>query len=392
MWDSFTNRYNLISTTGIKGISSKSDYQKVSYQSGEGFTGHVVTEKQSIIIDDISVEKDNGGHIGKYPEDVKHQQEQRKTMMLVPIFRPSKRDEIVGILRFVNKKNSANTNVIDYFNDSDEEIISYASKYLALTIDYFLGEEERNDFISKLSHEFSSPANLIYVSAGRLLKYKDDPHFFKRYVTPYLENIRDFSKLQLQQADTNLHVSKIRQNTSRAQKYDPKFHLLTDIITQGKTAVIPHARIEDIRFDNIEIDKNFPNWMLYIDKGAFVTIFYNLLTNAIKYRNPNRNFSVKITGKEFNNWLIINISDYGLGIEMNDIEKIFLMGYRANNVTIYNSDGFGIGLPVVKQIVEDFGGMIYVSSPMTPTIFEIKLPEKLFNSQYTKEIIWNSEK
>ena len=76
-------------------------------------------------------------------------------MMVIPIFRPSKRDEVIGILRLVNKKNEKNKNVVDYFNNGDVELIRYACKYLALTFDYFLGEEERNDFVSKLSHEFS---------------------------------------------------------------------------------------------------------------------------------------------------------------------------------------------------------------------------------------------
>jgi signal transduction histidine kinase len=90
--------------------------------------------------------------------------------MIIPVFRPSKQKEVIGILRFVNKKNVVHKNVVDYFNDADVEMMSCAADYLALIIDYFLGEKERADFISRLSHEFRTPANSIRVSAESLIR------------------------------------------------------------------------------------------------------------------------------------------------------------------------------------------------------------------------------
>ncbi|MDR1582403.1 MAG: GAF domain-containing sensor histidine kinase [Prevotellaceae bacterium] len=399
MWDSFMNHFKLLLTTGIvnkqlyikgeKVLINKNDFQTIFYQAGEGFTGEAAKEKRSMICDDLDKEKNNPIHKEKFIEST---QNKGKTMMIVPILRPSKSDEVIGILRFVNKTNQKNSKVVDYFNAADKEIIEYASKYLALIIDYFLGEEERNDFISKLSHEFRTPALLINLSADRLIKNNKRSSFLLRYLPPYLENIRDFSKLQLQQAESNLHISKIRVSTPRSQKYITEEHLLKDVICQGKTTVIAFARVEGVRFDDIGIDVNFPAWKLYIDEVGFTTVFYNLLTNAIKYRNPNIGFSVTITGEEINNWLIVNVSDYGLGIEPEDKDKIFLMGFRGDNVTKHNKDGFGIGLPVVKRIIEDFDGEIRVSNFFNPTTFEIKLPKKLFNDKYTKETVWNSVK
>lgn len=390
LWDSYMNHYKLSSTTGIEKVKSKFDYQNVFYQAGVGLTGKAADRRESKIYDNlVKEEQTNPDYKQRFKEVTAHA---GKTMMVIPIFRPSKQDEVIGILRFVNKRNRVDKNIVDYFNDADEEIISYASKYLALTIDYFLGEEERNDFISKLSHEFSSPANTIHISSDRLLKHGNNEVFMNRYLVSYLEDIRDLSKLQLQQADTNLHVSKIRVNTPRSQKYKPKRYLFRDIIEQGKVTVIPFARMEGVRFDNIKIDSNFPDWYLYIDKGAFITIFYNLLTNAIKYRNPHSEFSIDIKGELVEKHIIISVIDFGLGVQLEDISKIFLMGYRGENVTKYNTDGFGIGLPVVKQIIEDFDGQICVTHPSNPTIFQIRLPEKLFNDNYTKELKWNSAK
>jgi signal transduction histidine kinase len=385
IWDSYMNHYKLLSSTGIEGIQ-KNNYNNVVYQAGKNKTGSVADTKKPIIYDDLTA---NGNSHHKYKEETIHV---GKTMMAIPIFRPSKRDEVIGILRFTNKQNSTNTDVIDHFNDADVEIMAYASDYLALIIDYFLGEKERHDFISKLSHEFISPASSIRNSADRLLK-NNNPAFIERNFVSYLGDIRDLAELQLQQADTNLHISSIRVNTPRAQKYkEMGKYLLRDIIQQGKKTVIPFARMEGLRFDNIDIDGSFPSWELHIDKGAFRTIFYNLLANAIKYRNPKADFTVKISGYEYNEWLIVCVSDMGIGIDTKDKDRIFLMGYRGDNVTEHNSDGFGIGLPVVKQIIVDFEGEISVTNFLNPTIFEIKLPKLLLNDKYTKEIKWNSPK
>ena len=390
MWDSYMNHFKLLSTTGIINITNKNDYQKIHYQVGEGLTGEVAMVKESKIYDNLDYdENSNPDYEHKFREKTCHL---GKTMMIIPIFCPSKPDEVIGVLRFINKKNQVNPNVVDYFNDEDKEIIEYASKYLALIIDNYLGEEERNDFIAKLSHEFRSPTNFIHISSDRLLKNIENQEFIDHYLKSYLEDISYLSKLQLQQTNTNLYISKSRINIVRAHKYSPQLYLLKNIINQCITTIIPFARMEGVRLDNIKIDVNFPNWTLYIDNAAFTTVFYNLLTNAIKYRNPNNNFYIEIVGKETDDWLVISISDNGLGIEPANKEKIFFMGFRGNNVTKYNSDGFGIVLSVVKQIVEDFEGKISVANFQNPTMFEIKLPKKLFDDKYTKEIIWNSAK
>jgi len=170
-------------------------------------------------------------------------------------------------------------------------------------------------------------------------------------------------------------------------------YLLEDIIKQGKNSVIPIARVEKIPFDSINI--NIPDWKLYVDEGAFIMVFANLLINAIKYRKSQRNedFYVGITGIESDgDWLIINVTDSGLGVDDEDKEKIFLLGYRVKNAVKQISDGFGVGLHLVSQIIKDFGGEISLTNLREPTIFQIKLPRKLFHDNYTREATWTSAK
>lgn len=384
--DSYINHFRLLSTTEKLKNHNIKDYS----QAGEGLTGHVVLGKRTRIYDDLRGINANDHHIQeKYIVDT---QRSAKTLMVTPIIRPSKPDEVIGLLQFINKKNQVNPDVVDYFNDSDAEIMDNAASYLGLIIDYYLGEEERSDFVSKMSHEISSPANAIRISADRLLNKIGDPLFQKRYLITYLENISESSKLLLEQTNSIRYTSKIRTNIPLFQKYSIEKCWFKDILLQSKNIVIPFARDQGVRFDNIKIDTDFPDWALYIDKTAFITVFYNLLTNAIKYRNSKEEFSVDISGKEVDHHLKIEISDKGLGIATTDKDQIFLMGYRGENVIKYDSTGFGIGLLIVKDIIQDFGGTIYVSSLQNPTTFVIELPSKLFSNKYFQETKWQSRK
>jgi len=307
--------------------------------------------------------------------------------MVIPILCPSKRDEVIGILRFVNKQNYINRNVVDYFNDADVELMSCTADYFALIIDYFSGEKERINFISRLSHEFRTPANSIRISAESLIR---NQLIDKRY-TNYMESILYSAEYQMQQVETNLYLSKIRSNIPKSKKYNPtRKQLLKEIINKSKDIVKAIAREEGILFDNIVIDKNFPSWRLYIDEFAFTTIFCNLLTNTIKYRSSDVGFHVEISGYETNDDFIICVSDYGLGIDENDKDKIFRLGVRGKNGAKRNTSGFGIGLPLIKHIIEDFGGIIRVAHFRSPTKFEMKLPSYLLKDDYIKTEQWNS--
>lgn len=384
MWDSYMNRYNLLVTNGLEGVDPK-DYSEVFYQSGEGLTGKVAEIKEAKIYDNLEAEKANVEHKEKWKESTL---KPGKTMMVIPLFRPSNGKDVIGILRLINKKNKQNTNIVDYFNDVDVDLISYASNYIALFIDYFLGEEAQSDFISKLSHEFYTPAHAIHKTAHRLSKHKNDEAFIKRNMGPYLDNIIYYAEFQKWQATTNLYLSKIRRKIPLNKRYTITRCALWDIINRSIAIAIPIARNENVLFNNITIDKYFPSTYLYIDETAFVVIFYNLLTNAIKYHDPEITFYVSVSGYVREDSISIYVTDYGLGILEGDKEKIFQVGYRGENATQHNNNGFGVGLPVVKQIINDFGGEIKVINLKSPTKIEIKLPKDLFTNNYTKTERW----
>lgn len=115
------------------------------------------------------------------------------------------------------------------------------------------------------------------------------------------------------------------------------------------------------------------------DKILLELIFSNLIGNAIKYAVENGKVEIKVS--EINDKLFIEISDNGIGIPQNELDKIFNQFFRASNIDKTMHEGTGMGLTIVKEIVEKLGGAIKVISPSKlaekerpGTSFEISLP------------------
>ncbi len=110
-----------------------------------------------------------------------------------------------------------------------------------------------------------------------------------------------------------------------------------------------------------------------LDSGLTRMIFQNLLSNAIKY-TPNKG-SVKLTIKEEKKNVLISVSDTGFGIPKDQQDKIFTKLFRASNVREKNTEGTGLGLYIIKSIVENSNGNIYfISEEKKGTTFFVSLP------------------
>lgn len=88
------------------------------------------------------------------------------------------------------------------------------------------------------------------------------------------------------------------------------------------------------------------------------SIVYNLLSNSLKYRSPERTLELSISTESTPEYVILKVEDNGLGMKKNDHAKIFYMFKRLHD----HVEGTGIGLYIVKRIVENAGGKIEVES------------------------------
>ena len=103
-----------------------------------------------------------------------------------------------------------------------------------------------------------------------------------------------------------------------------------------------------------EIADNLPK--ISADKRALTQAVQNLIANSIKYSNGEK--FIKISAKNGGGKVQISVEDHGLGIEKNELGKIFEPFYRSKKVVDEQIHGNGLGLSLVKQIVEAHGGRL----------------------------------
>jgi signal transduction histidine kinase len=104
-------------------------------------------------------------------------------------------------------------------------------------------------------------------------------------------------------------------------------------------------------------------FMVFGDAGGLSQVFINLINNAVKFSPEGKTVEV-VAAKGDNNEASISIIDHGLGIPLESIPHLFERFYRASNVTVAEIPGTGIGLYIVKSIVDELGGKIEVQSEL----------------------------
>lgn len=219
----------------------------------------------------------------------------------------------------------------------------------------------RNDFISNFSHEFKTPLVSIRGFARQL--YEGD-------LSP--EQQREFSKIILDETE---YLSVLSQNTLLMTNLENK-----DIITE-KTDFSLDEQLRDcmIRLEpqwsekNIDIDMDLDEIDFYWNKSMLGHVWNNLFDNAVKFTPAGGSIFVSL--KRENGLIVVRVKDSGCGIPENSIPYIFEKFYQAD--PSHATKGNGLGLPLVKKIIELCGGDITVSSEVgNGTEFTVELRDK----------------
>jgi two-component system sensor histidine kinase VicK len=110
-----------------------------------------------------------------------------------------------------------------------------------------------------------------------------------------------------------------------------------------------------------------------VDPKCIEQVLRNLLSNAVKY-SPNGG-TITVQGRKDEGRLLIQVSDQGIGIPEEDLDKVFERFYRVENEITQNIRGVGLGLPVCRGIVEAHGGRIWAESTLgVGSVFSFTLP------------------
>lgn len=229
--------------------------------------------------------------------------------------------------------------------------------------------EKRQSFFTNITHEFRTPLTLIINPVKDLLK-RDDNKEEKDELNGVYRNARRLLSL----VDQLLLFRKTESETGKLQVtainfYDLAHDAYLYFQQQAKTKQI------DYRFEC----RN-QSLALFADKAKLEIVFYNLLSNAFKY-TPDKG-KVSFTIDEKDNNVVIKVSDSGQGIPARVGNKIFDKFYQVNEENRPAKPGFGIGLYLVKQLVEDHHGSIWYNSKEdegTSFIVELKKGKEHFD-------------
>ena len=238
--------------------------------------------------------------------------------------------------------------------------------------------QAKSEFLSSMSHEIRTPLNAIVGLASQINENKDCPSSMKEDLNDILVS----SNTLLEIVGNIIDINKIE--TSKLVIVNVPYSLRTEINTIIK---INKLKLEnkDITL-NINIEDSVPDNLIG-DKNHLKQILNNLLTNAIKYTN-NGSISIDISSTNDNNIanLTIKVSDTGIGIRKENLEKLFTKFERLDTEINSNIEGTGLGLVITKKLVELMNGTIEVSSKYNVgSTFLVKLPQKMSSTPSTLE-------
>jgi len=227
-------------------------------------------------------------------------------------------------------------------------------------------DKTKSEFVSLASHQLRTPLSTINWYLEMLMSSELGSLTPKQQ--QYSHEIYNASKRMVNLVNALLNVSRLELGTFTTEP------TVINIRNLVKTCLKEFNK--DISEKKLTVSQNFniKSFSIKSDIKFLTIIIQNLLSNSIKYTNKGGKIVLSIS-KDKNN-ILIKVSDNGIGIPQDQQKKIFTKLFRADNARIMDPDGSGLGLYIVKEIVNNIGGKIWFKSKEGKgTTFYIDYPE-----------------
>lgn len=246
---------------------------------------------------------------------------------------------------------------------SDDEIGRLAVSFNQMTNALSRLEEMRKSFVADISHELKTPMTTIGGFIDGIIDGTIESEKQKHYLQIVSEEVNRLSRM----VQSMLSISQLESNSFalKAERFDFKEMLLGIVLSQEQ-------RIASKNLDINGLDALY-SVTLNADKDLIHRVVYNLVDNAVKFTDEGGSidFSVKVESKK----LTFNIRNTGKGIPENDLPYLFERFYKVDKSRSAYKKSTGLGLYIVKTIVKNHGGKIFVKSVENEfTEFEVVLP------------------
>jgi len=223
----------------------------------------------------------------------------------------------------------------------------------------------KSDFVSNVSHELRTPLASIRVfgeflrlgrarTPDKVREYGEYIETESRRLTQLVNNILDFAKIE-----------------SGGKSYRFEAADVGDVLEAALKTL--EVRLKHVGFE-IEYERpQEPLPPIRVDAAALGQAFHNLLDNAVNYSGDSRWIGVQLTSRPGE--IVVSFSDRGRGISSSDQGKIFERFHRAGSGLVHDVKGSGLGLSIVRHVVDAHGGRVTVeSTPGRGSVFSVHLP------------------
>ncbi len=229
--------------------------------------------------------------------------------------------------------------------------------------------EAKNAFISTINHELRTPLTSIigYIDVIRDLQKNSS----KEDISKYLDVLDRNAEILLHLVESILSLSKIDASTQETSMNSVDLNQIIDnviFMMQPSTEKSKHTLI--FAADGEKLVNG--------DAGQLSQVFVNILGNAIKFSPENSTIEIELTSvlrEDGNEYARTIITDHGIGIPEDDLEKLFTRFFRAKNTDSGQYPGTGLGLVIVKEVVNRHRGKVEISSTLGEgTKFTVDIP------------------
>nr|WP_216845112.1 ATP-binding protein [Rathayibacter sp. VKM Ac-2857] len=224
-------------------------------------------------------------------------------------------------------------------------------------------EAVRRDFVANISHELKTPIGAVGLLAEALDSAADDPKQVRRFAHRLTQESHRLAKITREIIELSRLQSADVAGSAEVVRVD-------DIVVAALETTHVMAESHDVTLVKGGMKKAY----VAGQEKMLVSALHNLLANAIQYSPPGSRVGIGV--RSTGGVVEIAVTDQGIGIPEEDLDRVFERFYRVDQARSRHTGGTGLGLSIVKHAVQNHGGDVRVwSKPGRGSTFTIRLPE-----------------
>jgi signal transduction histidine kinase len=271
---------------------------------------------------------------------------------------------LLAIVIFISQRVIKNNNLL--LSQKNKELEQTNEKLTLSEKNLMALNATKDKFFSIIAHDLKNPFNALLGFSELLEKNYDT--YTKAEIKEYINVIYESSQSLFKLLDNLLQWSRTQTGSIT---YTPEAFELLPIVKQEISYLQLNAEKKKIAI-KVLVDETIA---VFADKNIIATVIRNLVNNAIKFTNTNGR--VEIWAREVKNEIEISVTDTGIGIDFNDLDKLFQLSSSLSNKGTANEEGTGLGLLLCKEFIERNGGRIWAKSNKGKgSSFYFTLPKK----------------